>query len=137
MKKQKYHMNCPYCGAPAICRPSSMVHGGNTWQNDTFLYVCSRWPECDSYVTAHKYSLIPMGSMANKSLRSKRMQAHRAMDELRRCRHMDTWAVYVWIQMKMDLPPDKAHIGMFSEEMCDRLISICRASLRTERIQAA
>ena len=137
MKKQKYHMNCPYCGAPAICRPAGMIHGGNTWQNGIFLYVCSRWPECDSYVTAHKYTLKPMGSMANKSLRFKRIQAHQMLDELRQRRHMDTWAAYVWIQMKKNLAPDKAHIGMFSEEMCDQLISICRESLQTDRIQAA
>ena len=134
MKKQQ--VNCPYCGAPAFCRPASMVHGKNTWQKGTHLYVCSRWPDCDSYVTAHKNTLQPMGSLANKNLRYKRILAHEALEELRQIRHMETWAVYVWLQMKLELTPDKAHIGMFSEEMCDHLISICRESMQSSPVLA-
>lgn len=135
MKKPK--ITCPYCGAPAIYRPASMVHGSNTCQKGTHLYVCSRWPDCNSYVTAHKNSLQPMGSLANKSLRYKRIQAHQALEELRQNRHMETWAVYVWLQMKLKLPPDKAHIGMFSEEMCDHLISVCQESMQNDPVLAA
>lgn len=134
MKKQQ--VNCPYCGAPAICRPASMVHGKNTWQKGTHLYVCTRWPDCDSYVTAHKNTLLPMGSLANKNLRYKRILAHEALEELRQMRHMDTWAVYIWLQMKLELSPDKAHIGMFSEEMCDHLISVCRESMQSTPVLA-
>ena len=133
---KKHQMNCPYCGSPAIYRPAAMVHGNNTRHKDTHLYVCSRWPDCDSYVSAHK-NMQPMGSLANKKLRHKRILAHQALEELRLNRHMETWAVYIWLQVKLELPPDKAHIGMFSEEMCDRLISICRESLQTTQILAA
>lgn len=135
MRKQQ--ITCPYCGAPAIYRPASMVHGNNTWQKGTHLYVCSQWPDCDSYVTAHKSSHQPMGSLANKNLRHKRIQAHQALEELRQTRHMETWAVYVWIQMKLKLTPDKAHIGMFSEDMCDRLIAICQESIQSNSMLAA
>lgn len=127
MKNKK--IQCPYCGAQAVCRPASMVYGNNRWQKHNHLYICSRWPDCDAYVTAHDKDLRPMGTLANKRLRYKRVLAHQALDELRQSQNMDTWAVYLWLQMKLNLSPDQAHIGMFSEEMCDRLITICRESI--------
>lgn len=27
---KKYSLKCPYCGAPAICRPASTVYGADT-----------------------------------------------------------------------------------------------------------
>lgn len=133
----KYQINCPYCGAPAVCRPASTVHGSATRQKGSYLYLCSRWPACDSYVAAHRKDLRPMGSLADKKLRRKRILAHQALEELRRRRHMETWAVYLWLQGKLKLDPDKAHIGMFSEAMCDRVIEICRESLQSDQILAA
>ena len=133
----KYQLNCPYCGAPAICRPASTVHGASTWQKGSYLYLCSRWPACDSYVAAHKKDLRPMGSLANKNLRRKRIRAHQALDELRQSRHMEKWAAYLWLQGKLKLEPDNVHIGMFSEDMCDRVIALCRESLQSGQILAA
>ena len=47
MKKQI--IRCPYCGSPAILRDTSYVHGKNAWEGK--LYVCSRYPVCNSYVS--------------------------------------------------------------------------------------
>ena len=90
---KKYNLKCPYCGAPAICRPASSVYGANTIDRGSYLYVCSRWPACDSYVSAHKKDRKPMGTMANRSLRQKRILAHQALKRLQKERHMDKWAV--------------------------------------------
>ena len=123
MKKQQ--VNCPYCGAPAICRPASMVHGKNTWQKGTHLYVCTRWPDCDSYVTAHKNTLLPMGSLANRDLRNKRIHAHHAFDQLWKSGRMTKKEAYRWLQMQFGLPRENAHIGMFGDYLCERLIREC------------
>ena len=133
----KYQINCPYCGAPAICRPASTVHGAATWQKSSYLYLCSRWPACDSYVAAHKKDHRPMGSLANTNLRRKRIQAHQSLEELRQNRHMEKWAVYLWLQGKLQMDPDQVHIGMFSEEMCDRVTALGRESLQSGQILAA
>ena len=42
MKKQK-RITCPYCGAPAILRKGSYVHGEHS--KEEFLYVCSHYSE--------------------------------------------------------------------------------------------
>lgn len=39
-------------------------------------------PACDAYVSAHRNSHLPMGTLADKSLRQKRRQAHIALNWL-------------------------------------------------------
>lgn len=73
MKKTKVY--CPYCGARAALRPSSVVYGEHT-KNDGYLYICDRYPKCDAYVGAHQKSRLPMGTLANGDLRHKRIEAH-------------------------------------------------------------
>ena len=78
MKKQI--IRCPYCGSPAILRDTSYVHGKNAWEGK--LYVCSRYPVCNSYVSVHPGTTRPKGTLANKSLRKKRIRAHRIFDQI-------------------------------------------------------
>ena len=134
---KKYQLNCPYCGAPAVCRPASAVYGNTLRQKGSYLYLCSRYPACDAYVSAHKKDRRPMGTLADGNLRHKRILAHRALENLRRERRMEKWAVYVWLQGKLKLEPEQAHIGMFPEQMCDQVISLCRESIKANRIRAA
>ena len=131
MKMKKYQINCPYCGSPALCRPAGMVYGSSTLEKGRYLYVCSRWPECDAYVAAHKKDKSPMGTLANGNLRHKRILAHHALKELQASRHMEKWAAYLWLQGKLGLNEEQAHIGLFSEQMCDRMVSLCRQAKET------
>ena len=116
--KQKQRIRCPYCGAYATCRPASVVYGKSGKTKNSYLYICSRWPACDSYVGTHKKDRSPLGTPANKSLRHKRILAHRSLD-----------AVQHRFQM--------THIGMFSEYMCDRTIALCNQALEAAHIRAA
>lgn len=59
MKKRK-QIHCPYCGAKATLLPSSAVYG-DAAKTDGYLYVCDRYPKCDSYVGAHKKPNCPWG----------------------------------------------------------------------------
>lgn len=79
---KKAHITCPYCHAPAQLRPASSIYGIHTKDRAAKLYVCSRYPACDAYVQAHKATGLPMGTLANKELRQKRMQAHRTFNQL-------------------------------------------------------
>ena len=73
-----------------------------------------------------------MGTMANRSLRHKRILAHQALKRLQRERHMDKWAVYVWLQAKLGLDESQAHIVMFSEQMCEQVITLCRSPVKPD-----
>lgn len=121
---KKIHIKCPYCGAPAVLRPASAVH--RNAQNNEEVYVCSRYPACDAYVSAHRDSHMPMGSLANRELREKRRQAHFALNALWENGYMTRKEAYRWLRVQFGLPADEAHIGHFSEYRCDQVISLCR-----------
>lgn len=122
MKKKTIY--CPYCGAKATLHPSRYVYGDAAKSNG-LVYVCDRFPRCDAYVAAHQKSKLPMGTLANGDLRNKRIQAHRAFDRLWKSGRMKKWQAYKWMQGKLDLSAEQAHIAMFSDYMCDRLIAAC------------
>lgn len=121
---KRVNIHCPYCGAKASLRPSRVVYGDND-KTDGYLYVCDRYPKCNSYVGAHKSNKQPMGTLANGDLRNKRIQAHKAFDWMWKSGFMTKWQAYKWMQGKLALNEEQAHIAKFSEYMCDRLIAEC------------
>ena len=122
MKQVK--IRCPYCGAQAVLRPAEAVYQSKA-KPGRHLYVCARYPLCDSYVGAHEGTLLPMGTLADGDLRNKRIMAHRAFNRLWESGTMKKWQAYKWMQAKFGLRSDQAHIAMFSEYMCDQLIAEC------------
>ena len=122
MKKRT--VKCPICGAHATLRPTAYVYG-DADKTAGFLYVCDRYPRCDSYVGAHRKTLAPMGTLADGNLRHKRILAHKSFDRLWRSWLMTKWQAYKWMQAKFGLNSEQAHIAKFSAYMCDQLIAAC------------
>lgn len=133
MKRNK--IRCPYCGAQATLRPSTVVYHDRARPGE-HLYVCDRYPQCDAYVCAHKKTLLPMGTLANASLRRKRILAHRAFNRLWEEGTMEKWQAYQWMQAKFSLRRDQAHIAMMSEYMCDQLIAVCNEAAGNMKLAA-
>ena len=51
-------LRCPYCGSSVIYRSADGIYRDNP--KHTMLYVCSRYPACDSYVRVHAgHNLAP------------------------------------------------------------------------------
>ena len=121
---KKITIRCPYCGAKATLRPSSVVYGERA-KSGGYLYVCDRYPKCDAYVGAHQKTTRPMGTLANGDLRHKRIEAHKVFDQMWKSGLMTKWQAYRWMQGKFALNEDQAHIAKFSEYMCDQLIAAC------------
>ena len=129
--KHKKQLLCPYCGAQALLREGSFLFEEVYVKH---LYVCVRYPDCDSYVTAHDNSMKPMGSLANGALRKKRVLAHQEFDRL--------WTgespvftrkqAYNWLSDKLGGHIRKIHIASMGEGMCDLVI---RESRRVMKIR--
>ena len=117
-KKKKKQMRetlyCPYCKRPGVLRPAAYVYGDNNLDPEKYLYVCSGYPSCDSYIGAHKKSMRPMGTMADSNLRNKRIEAHRALDAIWKNGYMTKHSTYIWLQNRLNLREKDTHIGMFS-----------------------
>ena len=79
---RRINITCPACGSKAYLRPASVVYGDKSPDPDAKYYVCGRYPACDCYVAAHRKTMLPMGTLADKALRKKRHDAHVALDRL-------------------------------------------------------
>ena len=77
---KRVNIKCPYCRSQAFLRPASVVYGQGHSEPNTELYVCARYPICDAYVAAHRHNHLPMGTLANRELRRKRIAAHAAFN---------------------------------------------------------
>lgn len=120
---KRVNITCPVCESKAFLRPASVVYGPHA--SDTALYVCGRFPACDSYVAAHRRSLLPMGTLADGALRKRRVEAHKALDKLWQSGLMSRKEAYRLLQLSMGLPEDEAHIAKFSMERCQQVIDLC------------
>ena len=126
------NIKCPYCGSRALLRPASMVRDDAAPGEE--IYVCARYPVCDSYVSAHRDSRLPMGTLADQALRRKRRQAHCAMNRLWKSGCMSKKEAYRYLQVQLGLPESEAHIGRFSEYRCEQVIRLCNRFARVQGI---
>lgn len=135
MKKEKKvkRITCPYCGATAVLREDKYVHGDRA--KGEWLYVCSNYPQCDAYVSTHKGTKIPRGSLAKGELRNKRIRAHKIFDLIWKENIMSKKEAYRWMEYFMGLPKDEGHIGFFSDYRCDQLMTKTKELLRNNHIE--
>lgn len=120
---KRINIKCPYCSSQAFLRPASVVHKHTAPGEE--VYVCARYPACDAYVSAHRESRLPMGTLANKALRNQRRLAHNALNRLWEQGLMTRKETYRWLQVQLGLPESEAHIGRFSEYRCKQVIALC------------
>jgi hypothetical protein len=130
--KHKKQLLCPYCGAQALlCEGSFLFEDAYV----KHLYVCVRYPDCDSYVAAHGHSKKPMGSLANGALRKKRILAHQEFDRLWKGKApvFSRKQAYNWLGDKLGGHVRQMHIGNMGDGMCDLVIRESRRIMRTRR----
>ena len=107
-------LECPQCNTIA-------VRVGKYW-------AC---PVHDQYrVGIHKDSGEPLGELADASTRMARIDAHNVFDKMWKSKGWGRTSAYRWLAKEMKLPEDKAHIAMFNESQCKRLIRLCESPSR-------
>jgi len=117
-----YNVTCPYCGQPAILVTGEVIYPAWTKHHHKTYYLCS---PCKAYVGTHANSDDePLGTPAKKERRQLRSAAHKALDPIAK-RRGDRNATYNWLAKKMNITPDKCHIGMFDEKQCEQVLDIC------------
>lgn len=125
-KVQQKPVICPYCGRTAQLRPTSYVYGEDNLNPEGFLYVCTGYPHhCDAYVGAHEKSMRPKGTLADGTLRHKRIMAHRALDAIWKQGYMTRHGAYIWLQNRLNLREKDMHIAMFGDFLCNETIREC------------
>ncbi len=120
-------MRCPYCGASVVYRSADGIYRDNS--RGTMLYVCSHYPQCDSYVRVHAGTNIPVGTLANHELRTLRRTAHHYFDQLYQSGMMSKQDAYQWLADLICAPLSEAHIGYLGEYYCKQVIEESRKLL--------
>lgn len=133
LPKQRYKQmsrpeKCPCCGSPVVLRSADGIYKSNP--NHARLYVCSKYPACDTYVRVIPNTTIPLGTMADKKLRYLRKQAHFYFDQLHLTGIMSKKQAYAWLADVLQLPPEKVHIGYFGDYYCQQVIQQARKVLQ-------
>lgn len=115
MVAKAHELECPECGSAMRLRESR--HG--------LFYGCSRYPDCRGTHGAHPDGK-PLGVPATGETKNARIVAHAAFDTLWKpaSARLTRTEAYLWMQSKMGLRGDEAHIGRFTKEQCDRLVEL-------------
>jgi hypothetical protein len=119
---------CPYCGAQGKLVEKHVVFRGKSG------WMCSNYPDCDSYVGVHPMSSRPLGSMANEGLRQERVRAHKCVDHYWRGRGATLKRSFVYgvIENVLGRP---FHVGMAREDQISQFFEawpVIDQQLRTE-----
>ena len=130
--KHKKQLLCPYCGAQALLREGSFLFEDAYVKH---LYVCVRYPTCDAYVAAHENTKKPMGTLANGTLRRKRISAHYEFDRLWKgiSPVFPRKQAYNWLSDRLGGHHQRVHIGSMGEGMCDLVIKEARRVIRIHK----
>lgn len=108
-------MKCPYCKKDALWTSNEVVYGrryGRSWM----CYYC---PDCDAYVGCHNNTDKPLGTMANKALRTLRMKTHSLFDPLWKTGKMRRREAYNYLFKNTGI----RHIAWSDEQECKVIIT--------------
>lgn len=61
---KRVNIKCPYCSSQAHLRPAAVIYGSHTEDPTAKVYVCAHYPACDSYVAAHRATLLPISTVS-------------------------------------------------------------------------
>lgn len=118
-------MLCPFCNSQVEFCSADRVYGVKYAHLN--LYVCSRFPDCDSYVGSHEGTGLPKGTLADKALREARKLAHAAFDPLWREGETEIFSrheAYEWLARQLGIGKNETHIGMFDVQTCEKVVKV-------------
>ena len=112
---------CRYCGSTVILTSNAEIYGKEYGNGKCYLCI-----NCRAYVGVHTGTNIPLGTLADKNLRTLRNTAHNLFDTLWKGKNktMTRYNAYKWLSNKIGLKIEETHIGWFDEEQCKKVINL-------------
>lgn len=113
---KKKNLICPHCGKPAVLMESYEWYKGHDYGHK--VWGCR---ECNTSVSCHKGSDVPMGYLGTPEDKIERHKTHAVFDVLFTDKYpmfKERGDAYVWLSDVMNVPPEEAHIGMFNSDQC-------------------
>lgn len=111
-------MKCPYCKELAIFCDNRVIYGRSRGKS-YMIWLCS---DCDAYVGTHENDPDrPLGTMANRELRTWRREVHKIIDWFWKNGEMKRHHVYFRLSRYFG---QSVHVGRSDLEMCKKIIKI-------------
>jgi len=114
-------MNCPYCLNQAEWVENKEVYGKN-YGKSVMIWLCRK---CDAYVGCHQNTRKPLGTMANKELRTFRKETHKVFDVAWRNKTITRDKAYGFLKSRFGFD---VHIGEANIELCKKIIELCKTN---------
>ena len=113
-------IKCDACGSPKVHLQKRSLMRMKVHAKWDLVWHCL---SCNALVGCHKGTDIPLGLLATVQCRQARYLAHKAFDRLWKNGRMPRPKAYIWLAETLMLPAEDAHIGMLTEEQCNKLVA--------------
>lgn len=90
---------------------------GRNYGQWPWAYLCEN---CGAYVGLHPFTNIPLGTLADKSMREARKGCKPAFDRLHETGLMSRGQAYQRLAEKLGIDKNECHFGWFDIDMCAR-----------------
>lgn len=117
---------CPYCRGGVELLHNSEVYG-RTIGDWPFVYACIG--NCEAYVGVHADTDIPLGTLADKQLRTERQKSKQSFHAAMVYKRFSRAEAYRWLASELKLPLGQTHYGWFTLEQTKRAYSITERAL--------
>lgn len=139
MEKKVAAPDCQYCGNKSKLVGGDVIYPHRKDLASKKFYNCE---PCKAFVGCHPNTVQPLGVLANAELRKAKSATHAVFDPIWQERlqakkqldpkyhkGMARGGRYKKLAVLLGIPQSECHIGMFSLELCQRTIEICKAGL--------
>lgn len=82
--------------------------------------------ECKAAISCVVDSQIPMGFMALKSTRKRRVKLHDVFDKIWQFKLMERAEAYKWLAQQLSIPQGDCHISRLNDNQLEAAIPICQ-----------
>jgi len=107
---------CRYCAGPVELVENSAIYRGRSFGPWPYAYWCE---DCDAMVGLHPDTDLPLGTMADKALRTARQQGKAPFERIwRELRLKSRNKAYAWLADQLGIPVAECHFGLFDAERC-------------------
>lgn len=116
---------CRYCHGPVELVSNDLIYG-RLYGDWPYAYRCT---PCDAHVGLHPNTDLPLGILANYTLRRAKSEAKQVWQRLSRLKGWKRREAYVWLAQALEIPKSECHFGHFDEHRCGLALSVCLEEL--------
>lgn len=116
---------CRYCDGQVHLVRNSEIYNGRSYGDWPFAYLCR---DCKAYVGLHPDTDIPLGTLANDSLRAARNRSKAVFHKHITDTGMGRTQAYRWLAEQMQIEVGVCHFGWFEKADCERAEAIVRSA---------